>query len=101
MWVDEALILAPVGPLPVNRHRRGDDDALHAVALVREQLEHDARAARVAVDVAGDLVHGLADADLGRVVHDRIDPAQRLAQGGGVAHVGAHELGVCGDVPGS
>ena len=52
----------------------------------------------VAVDVAGDLVHRLADADLGGVVDDRVDAAQRPAQRVGVAHVAEHELGVVGHV---
>ena len=99
--VDEPVLLAPVGALAVDRHRRGDDDPLHVVALVGEDLEHDAGAARVPVDVAGDLVHRLADADLGGVVDDRVDVAQRPAQRGGVAHVAEHELGLGGDVAGA
>ena len=60
--------------------------------MVDQLLEQHRRAVVVDRDVAVDRVHALADADLGGEVDDRVDPFQRLQDGGLVADVAGDEL---------
>src|SRR5439155_8637949 len=71
--VGRALVLA----LPVDRHRRGDDEPAWLLLAVGELLQEAGGGHRVHVDVAGDLVHRLSDADRRREVHDAVDALER------------------------
>ena len=87
--VDHLAAGRAVGALAVNRHRRGDDQLARPVPPVGEDLEQVRRAHRVGVHVLGDLVHGLADADLGRQVIDDLAAGQRVFPDLGIADVAA------------
>ena len=60
--------------------------------LVDHALQQDRGAGVVAADVAFDLVHALADADLGREVEDEVDAAERPVHRVAVPHVALQEF---------
>ena len=95
--VDGAVAGAEVGAFAVKGHGGGDDKFLEPVTdgvVVGNDVEKDGCAAGVDVYVAFDLVHGLADADHGGLVVDKVDAAQGFLQGVAVADVAPDVLGV-------
>ena len=88
----QAVLGALVLPLAVDRHRGGDDQPRRERALRHQLLEEDGGLHRVALGVAGDLVHRLADADRGRQVDDPIHARERAGRGKTVADVADDQL---------
>ena len=82
-WRDghQAVLGALVLALAVDRHRGGDHQPLGERALRHQLLEEDGGLHRVALGVAGDLVHRLADADRRRQVDDPIHARERAGCG--------------------
>ncbi len=68
--------------------------------VVGQDIEKDAGAGRVGVDIAGDLVHRLADPDLGGKVDDVVNIAQGLGHSVAIPDVAFQELGCGRDVAG-
>jgi hypothetical protein len=81
---------------PVDAHRGGDHEALDRT--LAQCLEQHRGSALVDVDVGGDVIHALADADGRREMNDAVDAAQRRPDGIAVAHVADDELGICAQI---
>src|ERR1700730_5462942 len=64
-----------------------------------EGSEQQARAQGVGVHGAADLVHRLADSDLGRLMEDRVDAVDGTRHEVGVGDVALQELDAVGKVP--
>lgn len=83
---------ARVPALPVDHHRPGEHELPHPGG---RHLRQQHRCPEI---VATDIVRGvrevLAEADHGRLVAHRVDPAERGPDRDGVPYVGAHEPGV-------
>ncbi len=73
--LDQRAVGVAVQALAVDAHRAGGDDAAHR--RVDQRLEQRRRADVVGRGIAYDLVHRLADPDLGGEVDDAVDAAQR------------------------
>ena len=63
-----------------------------------EGFEQHGRAEGVGVHVAADLVHRLADSDLGRLMEDRVDAVDGACHEVGVGDVALQELDAVGNV---
>ena len=94
--VDGRAFGTDIAALAIDAHRGGDDDA--AYRPVDQGFQQHRGAQVVGPDIAGDLVHGLADADLGGQVDDAVAALQGGTDAVPVAHVAAHELGPIGQV---
>jgi hypothetical protein len=95
------VLVAAVRALAVDRHRRRDDQLLDPVAMRKEGFEQHGRAEGVGVHVTADLVHRLADADLRRLMEDRVDAVDGTRHEIGVGDVAVQELDAVGNVLGA
>ena len=90
---DPAMLFALVLTLPVDRHRRSNHEPARLRRTGHEALQEDRCGERVATDIGGHLVHGLAHADRGRQVHHPLDAVERSVNRARIADVALDEGG--------
>ena len=88
----QAVLWALVLALAVDRHRGRHHQPLGKRALRYQLLQEDGGLHRVALGVAGDLVHRLTDADRGRQVDDAIHARERAGCGKAIADLPYDQL---------
>ena len=88
---DPAIAIG-IKSLAIDAHRTGGDDAAHRAG--NQLLHQHRRAGVVGAGIAFDIVHRLADADLGREMNDGVDTVQCPGNRAGVADVALHTLGI-------
>ena len=90
--INGTAVGAAVGALPVDGHRRGDQQLLDPMVALGEQLQQGGGAQRVGCCVGGDLVHALTDAHARGLVEDDLHALQGSSEGGAVLDVADLQL---------
>lgn len=88
-WSHHTVVEAPVSPLAIHDHRRGEHDAATEVDVVHRREPHDP-ADVVHVDIVPGVGEVDPQADLARLVAHRIDAREHRRPRVGVAHVTPH-----------
>src|SRR5918993_3643049 len=97
MGSDAAVHVTLILSLAVDRHRRCDHEA-RGTRLVNDQpLEKDPSCIGVVTDVAGDLIHRLADTDESAEMDDAVDTLKCVVDHVGITDVAAQEADSVGE----
>src|SRR4051812_25514272 len=93
---NDVASLAAVEALAINTHRRCGDDTPHRA--IDQRLKQRSGCEIVAADITLDLVHALADTDLGGEMNDAVDARQGAGEQIGIANIADEKFGLVPDI---